>query len=70
MNARINKTINGQYVSARPVYKGGVTPAYWAATVNQRSLPRQFESATEAFQFATQALGPDDHLSLADLNTL
>jgi hypothetical protein len=56
MNAKIDKTINGQRVSARPVYKGGVQPAYWAATVNQRSLPRQFESATEAFRFAEQSL--------------
>lgn len=56
MNAKIDKTINGQRVSARPVYKGGIQPAYWAATVNQRSLPRQFESATEAFRFAAQSL--------------
>lgn len=56
MNAKIDKTINGKHVTARPVYKGGVQPAYWAATVNQRSLPRQFESATEAFRYAAQSL--------------
>jgi hypothetical protein len=56
MNAKIDKTINGKQVTARPIYKGGVQPAYWAATVNQRSLPQQFESATEAFRYAAQSL--------------
>ena len=52
MNAKINKTINGKRVSARPVFKDGIEPAYWAATVNERSLPKQFSSATEVFRFA------------------
>lgn len=55
MNAKINKTINGQRVSARPVFKDGVQPAYWAATVNERTLAKQFSSPTEAFRFAARA---------------
>jgi hypothetical protein len=52
MNVTIKKTINGQRVSARPVFKGGAQPAYWAATVNEQSLPRPFKSAPEVFHFA------------------
>lgn len=52
MNVTIKKTINGQRVSARPVFKGGAQPAYWTATVNEQSLLRPFKSATEVFRFA------------------
>ncbi len=52
MNVTIKRTINGQCVAARPVFKGGAQPAYWAATVNNQSLPRPFSSAPEVFRFA------------------
>lgn len=52
MNVTIKKTINGQHISARPVFKGGAQPAYWAATVNEESLLRPFKSAAEVFRFA------------------
>lgn len=52
MNTIIKKIINGKQVTARPIYKGGVEPAYWSAIVNERSLPRTFASAPEIFRFA------------------
>ncbi|MFP5506866.1 MAG: hypothetical protein ACLGH6_11765 [Gammaproteobacteria bacterium] len=56
MNATVSKTINGQVISARPVFKGGEQPAYWTAIVNERSLPRQFPTATAIFRFASREL--------------
>lgn len=58
MNTTIKKTINGQHVAARPIYKGGAEPAYWSAIVNQRSLPRMFTSASEIFRFAARLSAP------------
>ena len=52
MNTTIRKMINGQRVSARPVFKGGLQPAYWSATVNEHSLPQVFPSPSDAFRFA------------------
>ena len=52
MNARIEKTINGVSVSANPIFKDGVLPAYWSCAVNDRILPKTFSSAAEVFQFA------------------
>ncbi|MFA7386739.1 MAG: hypothetical protein WCZ87_03675 [Thiohalobacteraceae bacterium] len=57
MNAKIDKTINGQRVSARPIFKDGIQPAYWAATINERTLAKQFASPTEAFHFAAHKRG-------------
>lgn len=54
MNTTIKKTINGQRVAARPIFKGGALPAYWTAIVNERSLPRMFTSASEIFRFAVR----------------
>lgn len=56
MNATVTKTINGHHISARPVFKGGAEPAYWTAIVNERSLPRQFPTATAIFRFAARDL--------------
>lgn len=56
MNATVSKTINGQRISARPVFKGDAEPAYWTAIVNERSLPRQFPTATAIFRFAARDL--------------
>ena len=52
MNTTIRKPIKGQHVSARPVFKGGLQPAYWSATVNEHSLPQVFPSPAAAFRFA------------------
>ena len=52
MNTTIKRTINGQRVAARPIFKSGAQPAYWTAIVNERSLPRMFGSAPEIFRFA------------------
>jgi len=48
---KVSKNINGYTVEARPVFKGGAMPAYWAATVNDRSISRTFASARDAFHF-------------------
>jgi hypothetical protein len=52
MNAKVEKKINGLSVSASPIYKGGVLPAYWACSINDRMIPKTFSSATEVFRFA------------------
>lgn len=52
MNAKVEKTINGVSVSANPIFKQGVLPAYWACVINERVLPKTFNSAAEVFQFA------------------
>lgn len=52
MNARIEKMINGVPVSANPIFKDGVLPAYWSCAVNEHILPKTFSSASEVFQFA------------------
>jgi hypothetical protein len=52
MNAKIEKTINGLAVCANPIFKGGILPAYWACSVNDRVIPKTFSSASEVFRFA------------------
>ena len=52
MNAKIEKIINGVPVSANPIFKNGVLPAYWSCAVNEHILPKTFSSASEVFQFA------------------
>lgn len=52
MNAKVEKTINGLSVSAAPVFKGGLLPAYWAGIINEHVLRRTFKSAAEVFRFA------------------
>jgi hypothetical protein len=52
MNARIEKMINGVPVSANPIFKDGVLPAYWSCAVNEHILSKTFSSASEVFQFA------------------
>lgn len=52
MNAKVEKTINGLSVTARPVFKGGKLPAYWACVIGGRIQPKTFSSAQEVFQFA------------------
>jgi len=51
MNAKVEKQINGLAVSAKPVYKGGVLPAYWSCAINERIIGKTFSSASEAFSF-------------------
>lgn|GEM_PF-1252272 len=52
MNAKVEKKINGHSVTANPIYKGGVLPAYWEGSINDRMLIKTFSSATEVFRFA------------------
>ncbi|HFD80975.1 MAG TPA: hypothetical protein ENK05_11385 [Gammaproteobacteria bacterium] len=52
MNAKVEKKINGLSVSANPVYKGGSLPAYWACAINDRVIPKTFNSAVDVFRFA------------------
>jgi hypothetical protein len=52
MNAKVQKTINGVSVIANPIFKGGMLPAYWACSINDRMIPKTFRSATEVFRFA------------------
>ena len=52
MNAKVEKKINGLSVSANPIFKGGVLPAYWACSINDRVFPKTFSSAAEVFRFA------------------
>lgn len=56
MNITVEKDMNGTRVQARPVYKGGTAPAYWAAIVNNRMLSRTFETADALFKYAARAL--------------
>jgi hypothetical protein len=52
MNAKVEKKINGRNVSASPVFKGDVLPAYWACSINDRMVGKTFSSVSEAFRFA------------------
>jgi hypothetical protein len=52
MNAKIEKTINGRAISANPVFKGGMRPAYWSCAINNRIIDKVFGSASEVFRFA------------------
>lgn len=53
MNAKVQKIINGISVTANPIYKsGGVLPAYWACSINERIIAKTFSSASEVFRFA------------------
>ncbi len=54
MNTSVRKEIKGQRVTARPVFKGGVRPAYWLGAVNDHTLPRVFPSALDVFRFVEQ----------------
>jgi hypothetical protein len=60
MNAKINKTINGLSVSANPIYKNGLLPAYWSCAVNEHVLPQTFSSASEVFRFAQKLTSVND----------
>lgn len=51
MNTTIHKQINGSEVQARPVFKGGSAPAYWAAIVDGHMMNRTFASPRTLFQF-------------------
>ena len=51
MNAKVEKKINGHSVTANPIYKGGVSPAYWECSINDHVLVKTFSSATEVFRF-------------------
>lgn len=51
MNVTVNKTIDGHQVAARPVFKGGVVPAYWTAVVDRHTLARVFSSPQAVFSF-------------------
>lgn len=52
MSAKVTRNINGQSVSASPVYKGGTLPAYWDCVINERILPKTFSSPVDVFRFA------------------
>ncbi len=52
MNAKIEKNINGRAISANPVFKDGVRPAYWSCAINDRIIEKIFSSASEVFRFA------------------
>ncbi|MGD2075758.1 MAG: hypothetical protein PVI91_13755 [Gammaproteobacteria bacterium] len=52
MNPKVEKKINGLSVSATPVFKGGLLPAYWEGIINERVLEQTFKSAAEVFRFA------------------
>ena len=51
MNAKVEKKINGLSVSASPIFKGGILPAYWTCTINDHMIPKTFDSAKEVFRF-------------------
>jgi hypothetical protein len=51
MNAKVEKNINGLSVSASPIFKGGVLPAYWTCSINDQMIPKIFNSAKEVFRF-------------------
>ena len=52
MNAKVEKKINGVNVTANPIYKGGMLPAYWACIIDERVIPKTFSSASDVFRFA------------------
>jgi hypothetical protein len=51
MNAKVEKKINGLSVSASPIFKGGVLPAYWTCSINDHIIPKTFNTAKEVFRF-------------------
>jgi hypothetical protein len=52
MNPKVEKKINGLSVSATPVFKGGLLPAYWECVINENIIQQTFKSAAEVFRFA------------------
>ena len=52
MTAKVEKTINGCNVTARPVYKGAAMPAYWICHIDQHVHAKTFSSAQDVFRFA------------------
>ncbi len=62
MNAKIERKINGLNVSAKPVFKGGVLPAYWACAIDELMIDRTFESAREVFRFAEKLHSPQQSI--------
>ena len=52
MNAKVEKKINGLSVSAKPIFKGGVLPAYWTCSINDHVIAKTFSSAIDVFRFA------------------
>ena len=52
MNSKVEKKINGLSVSATPVFKGGLLPAYWACIIDERVIQQTFKSAGDVFRFA------------------
>jgi hypothetical protein len=52
MTAKVEKTINGYAVTARPVYKGNAIPAYWTCLIDQHAQAKTFKSANDVFKFA------------------
>lgn len=52
MSAKVEKKINGLAVSANPIFKGGMLPAYWSCAINDRMIPKTFSSARDVFRFA------------------
>jgi len=52
MNSKVEKKINGLSVSATPVFKGGLLPAYWQCGINEHIIQQTFKSAAEVFRFA------------------
>jgi hypothetical protein len=52
MNSKVEKKINGLSVSATPVFKGGLLPAYWQCIINEHVIEQTFKSAADVFRFA------------------
>jgi len=52
MNSKVEKKINGLSVSATPVFKHGLLPAYWECIINEHVIQQTFKSAAEVFRFA------------------
>ncbi len=52
MNSKVERKINGLSVSATPVFKGGLLPAYWECVINEHVVAKTFKSAAEVFRFA------------------
>ena len=61
MNAKVEKKINGLAVSANPIFKGGVLPAYWACEINDRMIPKTFEFCERSLSLCRK---PENSLSL------
>jgi len=51
MKATVANKISGLSVSASPIFKGGVLPAYWTCSINDHMIPKIFKSAHEVFRF-------------------